>query len=122
MARHRNILDESNAVLVMVDLQEAFAAPIFQFDNIVARAAIVIEASKLLGVPMLITEQAPAKLGATVQAIKRVLPASAELMGKSAFSACGAPGFVDALAKFKRRQIMLCGIEAHVCMNQSAHD
>jgi nicotinamidase-related amidase len=120
--RHKNVLDAQQAVLVVVDLQEAFRAPIFEFEKITARTAIVIEAAKLLGVPILVTEQVPAKLGATVDEIKRALPESVEPIGKSAFSAGGAPGFVAALERLMRRQIILCGIESHVCMNQTAHD
>ena len=120
--RHKNLLDASQAILVVVDLQEGFRKVIFEFDEIVARTAIVIEAAKLLGLPILLTEQAPTKLGGTVEEIKRVLPPSVVPLAKSAFSSCGADGFLVALESLKRRQILLCGIEAHVCMNQTAHD
>lgn len=120
--RHANALDIAQAVLVVVDLQDAFRPAIFEFEKIVARTAIMIEAAKLLSLPMLVTEQVPAKLGQTVDEVKRALPASVTPLGKTAFSACGAAGFVEALKSLNRRQIILCGIESHVCMNQTAHD
>jgi nicotinamidase-related amidase len=120
--RHKNLLDASQTVLVVVDLQEGFRNVIFEFDRIVARTAIVIDAAKLLGLPILATEQAPAKLGATVDEIRRVLPESVTPLAKNAFSACGADGFLATLESLKRRQVLLCGIEAHVCMSQTAHD
>ena len=120
--RHKNLLDASQAVLVVVDLQEGFRDVIFEFDEIVARTAIVIEAAKVLGLPILVTEQAPTKLGGTIEEIKRILPPSVVPLAKSAFSSCGADGFLTALESLKRRQVLLCGIEAHVCMNQTAHD
>jgi nicotinamidase-related amidase len=120
--RHENVLNAERAALVVVDLQEAFRPAIHEFEKIVARTAIVIEAAKLLGVPILATEQAPAKLGATVEEIRRALPPNIKLMDKSAFSSCGADGFMAALKTMQRPQIMLVGIESHVCMNQTAHD
>jgi len=111
-----------SAALVIVDVQEAFRPAIFEFERVAARTAIVLEAAALLGLPILVTEQYPEKLGATVEPVRRLLPASVKAIAKTAFSACGADGFCDVLALTKRRQILICGIESHVCMNQTAHD
>jgi nicotinamidase-related amidase len=120
--RHVNLLNAADAVLVIVDLQENFRPVIFEFDRIVARTVMVIEAAKLLEVPILVSEQVPEKLGATVDEIKRPLPPSATVISKTAFSACGAQALGPSLQSLKRRQVLLCGIESHVCMNQTAHD
>jgi len=119
---HANLLSAANAALVIVDLQEAFRGVIFEFERVAARTAIVVEAAGLLGLPVLATEQYPQKLGATVETVYRVLPQSAAVTSKTAFSACGAHPFVHALETTGRKQIILCGIESHVCMNQTAHD
>jgi nicotinamidase-related amidase len=121
MQRHDNILRADDTLLVVVDLQEAFRPAIFDFDKIVARTAIVIEAAKLLRLPIMVTEQVPAKLGATVSEIRRVLPGDVTPIAKSAFSAF-AEGSTDPHVKLDVHQILLAGIESHVCMNQSAHD
>jgi nicotinamidase-related amidase len=120
--RHENVLDPERAVLLIVDLQDGFRNVIHEFSEIVARAAIVTEAAKLLGLPILANEQYPQKLGATVEEIRRALPASVTPVEKTSFSSCEADGFWPALESTGRRQVMLVGIEAHVCMNQTAHD
>lgn len=120
--RHQNLLDADRAVLVIVDLQEKFAPAIDQFDRIAARSAIVAQAAKLLGVPIVMTEQSPEKLGGTVDEIRRVVGDDVKPIDKTAFSCCGADAFCAQLKQSQRRQVMLCGIESHVCMNQTAHD
>ena len=120
--RHDNVLDPDRAVIVVVDLQEAFRAPIFEFDKMVARTAIVVQAARLLNLPVLVTEQYPQKLGATVPEIKSALPEGVAIVDKTAFSCCGASVFVEQLERLRRKQVVLCGIETHVCMSQTAHD
>ncbi len=120
--RHENVLAPDNAVVVVVDLQDAFRQPIFEFDEIVARTAVVVQAAKLLNLPVLVTEQYPQKLGATVPQIQSVLPEGVAIVDKTAFSCCGASIFMEQLERLRRRQVVLCGIETHVCMSQTAHD
>ena len=120
--RHENVLDVDRAVLVIVDLQEGFRPVIDRFEQIVARTAIVAEAAKLLGVPIMANEQYPQRLGSTVPEIKNVLPATVTPVDKTSFSSCGADGFWQTLEASGRKQVMLAGIESHVCMNQTAHD
>ncbi len=120
--RHENLLDAKQSALVIVDLQEAFRPAIFEFDGIVTRTAIVAQAAKLLGVPILITEQNRAKLGPSVEEIRAVLPEDVEPIDKMAFSCCGAAPFCDQLNQTRARQVIVTGIEAHVCVNQTVHD
>jgi nicotinamidase-related amidase len=119
--RHENLLDAKQSALVIVDLQEAFRPVIFEFERIAARIAMMAQAAALLGVPVLVTEQSPAKLGATVDEVRRVVQ-GIEPIGKTAFSCCGSDTFCQALLKTQVRQVMLAGIEAHVCISQTAHD
>jgi nicotinamidase-related amidase len=121
-SRHENVLKSDDAVVVVVDLQEAFRAPIFEFDEIVARTATVVRAAKLLNLPVLVTEQYPKALGATVSEIKSALPDGVAIVHKTAFSCCGASVFMEQLERLRRKQVILCGIETHVCMSQTAHD
>src|SRR4051812_22653679 len=111
MARHANTLDPEKTALVIVDLQEAFRPAIADFEQIVARTAIVAQAAKLLNLPILLTEQVPQKLGATVAEIKSVLPAGVVAIDKTAFSCCGADYFLEQLNSLRQvKQIVLCGI------------
>ncbi len=121
--RHANVLNPDNAVVVVVDLQEAFRQPIHEFDKIVARTAAVLQAAKLLNLPVLVTEQYPQKLGETVTEIKSALPDGVAIVDKTAFSCCGASVFMEQLERLRpRKQVVLCGLETHVCMSQTAHD
>ena len=120
--RHENVLHPDNTLVIVVDLQEAFRQPIFEFEKIVARTAIVVQGARLLNLPVLVTEQYPQKLGATVPEIKSVLPDGVTIVDKTAFSCCGASVLIEQLERLRRKQIVLCGIEAHVCMSQTAHD
>jgi nicotinamidase-related amidase len=121
--RHPHLLDANQSAVIVVDLQEGFRAHIHEFQRIVARTAIVVQAARLLQIPVLITEQYPQKLGATVPEIKGVLPNSVTADDKTAFSSCGCEPFMKKLKHHPSvRQLLLCGIETHVCMNQTAHD
>jgi nicotinamidase-related amidase len=117
------LLDARTTALVLVDLQEAFRPVIDGFDAVVARTAILAKGAGLLGIPTLVTEQVPQKLGDTIAEIKSVLPPGVTAREKTAFSCCGADSFVNELKGLRAvQQVILCGIETHVCVNQSAHD
>lgn len=120
--RHENTLDPKRTALAVIDMQESFRGPIPDFDEIAARVARVVEGARLLGVPVVVTEQYPKGLGRTAAEIRSVLPEGFEPIEKTAFSSCGAQEFAARLESAGARQVLLCGIEAHVCVNQTAHD
>jgi nicotinamidase-related amidase len=120
--RHENTLDASRTALAIVDMQEGFRSSISDFAETAARVALMAHAAQILKVPILVTEQYPKGLGSTAGEIRAVLSANLEVIEKTAFSACGAPEFVPALDATGARQVIVCGIEAHVCVNQTTHD
>ena len=119
---HPSILDREKSVLVIVDIQEAFRSPIPDFEEIAVRTSIMAQGCQILDVPIIVTEQYPKGLGKTAEEIYYSLPESAEVIEKSAFSACGANQFVEKIKSLGVTQIILAGIEAHICVNQTAHD
>ena len=123
-APHPNTIERDSAALIISDLQEAFRPVIHEFDQIVARTAIVIRAAGLLRIPILVTEQYPQKLGKTVAEIKSVLPDWVDIVDKTAFSSCGASVFRMQLGglPFAKGQMLVCGIETHICVSQTVHD
>jgi nicotinamidase-related amidase len=121
-ARHANVLDAERAALVVVDMQEGFRDAIADFAETAARIALVAQGAQLLGVPVIVTEQYPKGLGRTAAEIRAALPPTLEPIEKTAFSSCGAQEFIAQLDAAGARQILLCGIEAHICVNQTAHD
>jgi nicotinamidase-related amidase len=120
--RHENTLDLRLTALVVIDMQESFRQPIPDFAEVAARIALVAHAAQLLSVPVIVTEQYPKGLGHTAGEIRAVLPENLEPVEKTAFSSCGAQEFVSRLESTNARQVLVCGIEAHVCVNQTTHD
>ena len=120
--RHEKTLDPAQTALVVVDMQESFRAAISDFAETAARIALVAHAAQLLSVSVVVTEQYPQGLGRTAPEIAAVLPPQLEVIEKTAFSSCGAPEFLARLDAAGARHVLLCGIEAHVCVNQTTHD
>ncbi|MCY7347032.1 MAG: isochorismatase family protein, partial [Pyrinomonadaceae bacterium] len=119
---HPNILDAGKTALVVVDLQEAFRSPINDFTQIVSRTSLIVRGFQILGLPVIVTEQYPKGLGKTAEEIVLSLPLDYQYIEKTAFSSCGAAPFMEKLRETGATQIVLCGLEAHVCINQTAHD
>lgn len=111
------LLDRDRAALIVVDIQEAFRNAIEGFDEVVANAAILVQGARALGIPVLVSEQYPRGLGETVPELAQHLEGVARLE-KVVFSAAQADGFDLA----GRDQALMCGIETHVCVSQTAHE
>jgi nicotinamidase-related amidase len=108
------LLDRDRAALVVVDVQEGFR-PYDAFAGVAASCAKLIAAARLLGVPALVSEQYPKGLGHSAPELGLQDEPRIE---KSVFSAARAEGF-DLRG---RDQAIVCGIETHVCVSQTAHD
>jgi len=119
---HPKILDANKTALVVVDIQEGFRNAIPDFAVIASRASRVVRGFRILGVPVIVTEQYPKGLGHTAEEIKFILPDDFEVFEKTAFSSCGAGPFLAKLEESGVKQVVLCGLETHVCVNQTAHD
>ena len=111
-------LDRGRAALVIVDVQEGFRKAIEGFEQLAAATATLLRGAIVLGVPVVVTEQYPRGLGPTVPEVAEHLPAGLEPITKTVFSAAAADGF-DLRG---RDQAIVCGIEAHVCVNQTVLD
>jgi nicotinamidase-related amidase len=119
---HPSILQASQTALVIVDVQEAFRRAIPELDRVISNIARAAHGFRIFDLPVVVTEQYPQGLGRTVEEIISVLPPDARAIEKSCFSACGATDFTDRLRGLSVEQVVLCGIEAHVCVSQTAHD
>ena len=119
---HPRILESSRSALLIVDVQEAFRGVITGFDSLASRIATVARGFQILGIPIFVTEQYPKGLGHTAAEIMRVLPAEAPIIEKTAFSSCGAAQLELGLNDVSAKQIVVCGLETHVCVNQTVHD
>ena len=120
---HPNKLDAERAALVVVDIQEGFRNAIPDFAVLASRVSVAVRGCQILGVPVVITEQYPKGLGRTAEEIQLVLEdGTYDPVDKNAFSSCGASGFIERLTSLGSEQVILCGLEAHICVNQTAHD
>jgi nicotinamidase-related amidase len=111
------VLDRGRAALVVVDVQEAFRSAVLDFDRVAGGAATLVRGARILDLPVIVTQQYPKGLGATVPELAEHLD-GIEPLDKVSFSAAAAEGF-DLQG---RDQALICGIESHVCVSQTAHD
>jgi nicotinamidase-related amidase len=109
------LLERDRTALVVVDVQEGFRPVIDGFDGVVAQTAVLVQGARALGLPVIVTEQYPKGLGPTVPELDEHLH-GVERHPKTCFAAPDAEGFDLA----GRDQALVCGIEAHICVHQSA--
>jgi nicotinamidase-related amidase len=114
------LLDRNRSALVIIDVQEKLFPHVHDHERVLVRLDLLITAAKLMGVPVLVTEQYPKGLGSTIEEIRKMIP-GAEPLAKTDFSCVAAAGFKERLASLHRDQI-LTGIEAHICVAQTALD
>jgi nicotinamidase-related amidase len=115
------MLNEKDCCLVIVDVQGKLAQLMHDKETLIKNLRILIQAAKILNIPILWCQQVPAALGPTVPEIAELLTDN-QPINKSSFSCCGCDEFVNKLEDISRKHVMLCGIETHVCIYQTATD
>ncbi len=113
------LLDVNQSLFLIIDIQEAFRPHIPDLETIIQRTQIMVQAAKILGLPIVVTEQYPKGLGRTVELLQQSLGES-RYYEKTAFSVMNELGCQDAIRRAGRKQIIIAGIEAHVCVLQTA--
>ena len=115
------MLEIPQASLVVVDVQGKLAQLMLDKETLFKNIRILIQAAKILEIPILWCQQVPAALGPTVPEIAELL-AGTEPIDKASFSCAGHAPFNAKLEALGRKQVLLCGIETHVCVYQTAMD
>ncbi len=110
-------LTGAHGALLVVDLQDKLLASIPGRDVLVSKAIGLIQAARTLGVPVWCTEQYPKGLGPTTAAVAELIP---ERPGKTIFHCCAVPQILEQLYGRHIRHVTIAGIEAHVCVAQTA--
>ena len=113
------LLDRNRSALVLIDFQEKLFPHVHEYQRVLSRVDLLLSAAKLLQIPLLLTEQYPKGLGGTIKEIRNALP-QVQPLEKMDFSCFAAPGFRERLSALKRDQIVLAGIETHICLAQTA--
>lgn len=119
---HFNQLSRESAALAVIDMQEAFRPVMPDFGEVASRIAVAVEGARLLEVPVIVTEQYPRGLKHTAGEIVAKLPVELKPIEKSCFSSCGEEDFISQLTSRNVKQVMVCGIEAHICVLQTSLD
>jgi nicotinamidase-related amidase len=118
------LLDRKHSVLVVIDVQERLYPSIHEHKRMLGRIDLLLTAANLMKIPVILTEQYPKGLGSTIEEIRGLIP-HVEPLSKMDFSCLPAAGFKERLAalhKEHREQIVLTGIETHICVTQTALD
>ena len=110
------ILNVDDCLVLVIDVQEKLLNSVFNKDIVEKNAGIMAKTANVLGIPMIITEQYPKGLGSTIPSIE-----GGERFEKITFSALDNPEVLEALKKAGKSQVLLFGIETHICVSQTAY-
>lgn len=115
------ILNEKNSLLLIVDIQEKLLRASFNQLEVEKNSVILSKAAAELGIPVIVTEQYPKGLGPTIQQIKDSLGEQAGYFEKTSFSVVENATIASAIDKAARKQIVILGIETHICVSQTVN-
>jgi nicotinamidase-related amidase len=115
------MLEKTTTTLLVIDVQGNLAHAMHQKETLFAHLTTLIRGAQMLDLPIIVTEQYPKGLGPTIPEIADLLPGM-QPISKVAFSCCGEERFMQALTTLNRSHVLVAGIEAHVCVYQTAAD
>ncbi len=111
----------NKTVMLLIDVQGQLAQLMYEKEKLFKSLQIMIQGMKILGVPIIWMEQIPKNLGPTSEEISKHMTGM-EPIEKFSFSCCGEPLFMDKFEKTGRSQVLLTGIETHICVFQTGYD
>ena len=129
-SRHPALLNRDDSVLVVVDMQEPFLSVMHGRDALVAHVVLLICAARVLQIPVLTTVQYAERMGGVIAAVTDAMSypptnpeeSTALAIDKLCFSCAGSEEFLAALTATNKKQVLVCGVETHICVSQTAHD
>ncbi|MDC1068817.1 hydrolase [Candidatus Kapabacteria bacterium] len=114
--------EANDTCLVVIDVQEKLFPHIYENQDLEKNIATLIAGFKTMDLPVIVTEQYTKGLGITIDSIKNTLNDSYKPLEKMTFSCCGDDSFMSQIRMINKKNIILCGIETHVCVLQTAID
>lgn len=117
---HPQMLHSDDAIVVVVDMQEPFLRNIYERERVIKSVCRLLEGANILRVPIVSTVQNMKSLGDVIPEVKELLPRFLPPFDKMCFSCYADPGFASELNRSGRRQVILCGVETHICVSQTA--
>jgi len=121
MQHHPTLLNPENTALLIIDVQERLVKAMPNRIEVEEAISTLQQGMEILNLPTLITEQYPRGLGATVESISARAPKAA-VVEKTSFSCCGEDSFAPALEELGAKQVVISGMETHVCVLQTVLD
>ena len=115
------ILNIEDSIVMIIDVQEKLLNAVFNKASLEKKATTIANTAKILGIPVIVTEQYPKGLGATVESLKEALPENAQYFEKTAFSALENKEVLEALKNSGKKQVVIFGIETHICVSQTTN-
>jgi nicotinamidase-related amidase len=112
------MLEIKNTVLAVIDIQGNLAQVMHEKESLFKSVKQLIQGITCLDIPIILTEQNPGKLGPTLPEIRELMP-DITAVSKMSFSCCNEKGFIDALNRMGKKQILISGIESHICIYQT---
>lgn len=112
-------LNRDHSLLLVIDIQNRLAPHIAGHEQLIRRTGALLDAAALFGIPKLLTEHCPGQIGPVIEPMRSRF-AAGEIFEKTHFAAADHPGFVDLVRASGRRQVVVTGMEAHVCVMQTA--
>jgi nicotinamidase-related amidase len=116
------ILDVNKAILLLIDIQERLTPVMAEPREVIQTSEKLLMLARILDVPVLVTEQVPEKIGQTMADLRDKYTEQTQVIFKTTFSSCKTPAFMDALKASGRQQVIVAGIESHVCVLQTVLD
>jgi nicotinamidase-related amidase len=115
------MLETDNSVLLVIDVQGKLSRMVHQEEKVIDNIQRLIKGMKIFDIPIIVTEQYPEGLGTTISEIAGLLPDTKRLP-KISFSCCGDSNILQELKALDRKQVLVSGIESHVCVYQTVVD
>ena len=115
------MLKAETSCLIVIDIQEKLHKVMYNKDRVECNCVVLVKLAQALGIPILRCEQVPTALGPTIQPVWALLH-DEPVFEKTSFSCCGQADFAARLDAVKPTIALLCGIETHVCVYQTARD
>jgi len=120
--QHPNLLHVDSTILVVIDMQEPFLRALYERERVIENVRALMKGANVLRLPTIGTTQYQEKLGGVIPEIKELLPPLLPPFDKLCFSCYSDPAFQSEIQRSGRKQVLLCGVEAHICVNQTAHE
>lgn len=114
-------ITKDNTTALIIDIQERLFPAMWEKDTFLKNTLTLVKGFTELQLPLLVTQQYSKGLGETVHEVKSVVP-DFEFIEKRSFSCCDEPVFMEKLIKTESKNVIICGIESHVCVMQTAVD